>query len=83
MGVPAWRFLIRNEDLSSQIDGENRTFSITFPFSRPSLQVFRNGQKILKSDNDDGYSILTATSIRLNFIPANGEKIEVIYTRRS
>jgi hypothetical protein len=83
MGAPAWRFTPYQEDLSSQISGDNQVFNTTLKFTGRSLQVFRNGQKIIKDDDDDGFSILTKQSLRLNFIPSGGEKIVVTYFRSS
>lgn len=83
MGAPAWRFTPYQEDVSSQISGDNQVFSTTLKFTGRSLQVFRNGQKILKDDDVDGFSILTKQTFRLNLVPSDGEKIVVTYFRSS
>jgi hypothetical protein len=78
-----WAMVPFKQDLSGQVNGQLTDFVTTFTFKIGSLRVYRNGQMIIKGDENAGFVILTPNSFRVTFTPAQGERLVVIYLRSS
>ena len=78
-----WAMVPFKEDLSSQVNGQVTDFVTTFTFKIGTLRVYRNGQMVIKGDQNAGFVILTANSFRVTFTPASGERLVVIFLRSS
>ena len=78
-----WAMIPFKEDLTSQVNGERTDFSVTRTYKLNSLEVYRNGQKLIQEGASGGFVILTNSTFRVNFTPVQGERIDVIYLRSS
>ena len=63
------------EDLSDQIDGSNRTFTLTKSADEEKIYVYYNGLL-----NNPSISSRSETSITLDFTPDSPDSIQVIYS---
>ena len=69
-------FNMEFEDLTSQVDGDTAIFTTNVAFKAISLGVYYNGQ--LQTGQ---VTIINTTQFQLNFSPAVGTFIEVVYSR--
>jgi len=70
---------IFNEDLTSQADGHNDTFTTDFDFKTNTLRVYVNGQRLIK---DTDYTVIASDQFQLvHYIPKHWFDIVVDYRR--
>ena len=67
--------VLKQLDISNQIDGNTNTFITTESIDQSSLRVYYNG--LLQSPNDISFN--SSTSFSLSFIPQIGEFLFIDY----
>lgn len=69
---------LTEENLSSQVNGVNTTFTTTNNYGSNTLRVFWNGQKLIRGNE---FTETGSTSFSTNFTPDNGTYITVEYRK--
>ncbi len=64
------------EDLTSQIDGSNTTFTINSSFVASSIDVYYNG---IKQRVTEEFTVVNSTTIQTTFTPTANSKLTVAY----
>lgn len=68
--------LLKDENLSVQVDGITSAFQVSEDFAADSLWVFRNGQKLVR---DVHFAVTGDDTFLLDDVPQLGDVIEVAY----
>lgn len=68
--------LLKDEDLTAQVDGVTAAFQVSEDFAADSLWVFRNGQKLVR---DIHFAVTGDDTFLLDDVPQAGDVIEVAY----
>lgn len=66
---------MEQENLTSQINGSNDTFTVSVNFVSDSLRVYYNGIR----QTNDFFSITSNNQFQLTFTPITGDKLEIDY----
>tara|TARA_R100001163_G_scaffold61175_1_gene50968 strand:+ start:134 stop:388 length:255 start_codon:yes stop_codon:yes gene_type:complete len=66
---------MEQENLTSQINGSNDTFTVSVNFDSTSLRVYYNGIR----QTNDFFSTISNNQFQLTFSPATGDKLEIDY----
>ena len=67
---------MKQENLTSQINGSRTEFNISESFSSSSLRVYYNGVR----QTSDEVTVTGSDSFSLSFTPTSGDKLLVDYT---
>ena len=66
---------IKQENLTSQINGTNNSFTVNVNFISSSLRVYYNGLR----QTTTFFTIISNNQFQTTFTPSNGDNIEVDY----
>lgn len=66
---------MEQENLTSQINGSNNSFTVNVNFISSSLRVYYNGVR----QTNDFFSITSDNQFQTTFTPSTGDKLEVDY----
>lgn len=64
------------QDLTSQVDGSNTTFTISSAFVASSIDVYYNG---IKQRVSEEFTVVNSTTIETNFTPTATSVLTVAY----
>ena len=70
---------MEKENITGQITGSNQVFGISQRYEAGTIVVYWNGLRQIVSVS---YSELNDTQIRTDFVPANGDYLEVEYIKK-
>ena len=65
------------EDLTSQVDGSNQSFTISQSFVADSIEVFYNG---IKQRTPNEFTVVNSTTIQTVFVPSSNSTLTVFYS---
>ena len=65
------------EDLTSQVDGSNQSFTISQSFVADSIEVFYNG---IKQRTTNEFTVVNSTTIQTVFVPSSNSTLTVFYS---
>lgn len=68
---------MQQEDLSSQTNGSNQTFTVSVPFDSDSLRVYWNG---IRQQINETITVQSITTFSTSFTPNTGDYIFIDFT---